>query len=99
MIQLQSTNQTMFDSIIKQDFEDQIYNSFKQYYEDNKQKMSLVLTGPATNIAYTIQKHDDFCDYVQEVVLMGGGIGLGNVTKYAEYNVWSDPAALNFLFS
>lgn len=29
---------------------------------------------------------------------MGGSLGLGNITPYAEFNIWSDVVAANYVF-
>ena len=60
--------------------------------------MSLVVVGPLTNIAFTLQKYPDFTEYVEQIVIMGGSIGLGNITPYAEFNIWSDAVAANYVF-
>lgn len=97
MIEYEPIDSKMYNQIITDNFEDHMYNYFKQYYEKNDQKISLVSVGPLTNIAYTIQKYPDFCEYIEQVVIMGGAIGLGNITEYAEFNIWSDPMAANLV--
>src|SRR5438876_7354016 len=47
----------------------------------------LVPTGPLTNIALLLERGVR----PERIVLMGGSIGLGNVTPAAEFNVWADP--------
>jgi pyrimidine-specific ribonucleoside hydrolase len=45
--------------------------------------------GPLTNIANALESGVEF----PRLIVMGGGIGVGNITEVAEYNFWSDPAA------
>ena len=58
----------------------------------------IVAIGPLTNLARAIEKNPKAMKRVKEVVSMGGGIGLGNVTDYAEFNYWADPEAAKLVF-
>ena len=61
--------------------------------------VTLVPAGPLTNIALFLARYPELCAKVERVVLMGGSIGLGNVTPAAEFNVWADPEAAQRVFS
>jgi inosine-uridine nucleoside N-ribohydrolase len=61
--------------------------------------VTLVPTGPLTNIALFFARYPELEPKVERVVLMGGSIGLGNVTPAAEFNIWADPEAANRVFS
>lgn len=56
-------------------------------------KVSVVSSGPMTNIALFISTHPELLEAVEQFVFMGGGIGLGNTTPVAEFNVLCDPEA------
>ena len=60
--------------------------------------ITLCPVGPLTNVAMAILKEPDFAARVKEVVLMGGAIGLGNVTPAAEFNIYVDPHAAKVVF-
>ena len=53
--------------------------------------VTLVPTGPLTNIAVAARKEPAIVDRVAEVVLMGGGYHEGNKTAVAEFNISVDP--------
>ncbi|MBA2360069.1 MAG: nucleoside hydrolase [Actinobacteria bacterium] len=55
--------------------------------------VTLVPLGPLTNIALLLARYPDAVASVERVVLMGGSIGVGNVTPAAEFNIWADPEA------
>jgi inosine-uridine nucleoside N-ribohydrolase len=57
------------------------------------ENITLVATGPLTNIATAIRKEPAILPHIQRIALMGGAIGLGNVTPVAEFNIWFDPEA------
>ena len=61
--------------------------------------VTLVPTGPLTNIALLLARHPDVQPRIERIVLMGGAIGLGNVTPAAEFNIWADPEAAQRVFS
>jgi purine nucleosidase len=60
--------------------------------------ITLCPTGPLTNIAMALLKEPELASRVKEIVLMGGAIGLGNVTPAAEFNIYVDPHAARVVF-
>ncbi|MFH5821755.1 nucleoside hydrolase [Georgenia sp. AZ-5] len=61
--------------------------------------VTLVPTGPLTNIATALRREPAIAARVAEVVLMGGGYSKGNVTAAAEFNIYTDPEAAHVVFS
>jgi inosine-uridine nucleoside N-ribohydrolase len=57
------------------------------------ERITLVATGPLTNIAAVVRADPRIVEAVEQLVLMGGAHARGNVTPYAERNIWNDPAA------
>lgn len=65
---------------------------------ENPGEISIVAIGPLTNIASALEKNSDFVRNVKELVIMGGDEGGGNITPYAEFNVYQDPEAAKKVF-
>lgn len=61
--------------------------------------MTLVATGPLTNIALATILEPRIVDVVSEVLIMGGSHGPGNVTATAEFNMFFDPEAADIVFA
>ena len=61
--------------------------------------VTLVPTGPLTNIALLLSRHPDVAGDIERIVLMGGAIAEGNVTPAAEFNIWADPEAAARVFA
>jgi inosine-uridine nucleoside N-ribohydrolase len=61
--------------------------------------VTLVPTGPLTNIALLLARHPGVADRIERIVLMGGAIAEGNVTPAAEFNIWLDPEAAARVFA
>ena len=61
--------------------------------------ITLIPTGPLTNIALLLAQHPDVADKIERIVLMGGSIAEGNVTPAAEFNIWVDPEAAARVFA
>ena len=59
--------------------------------------VTLVPTGPLTNVALLLALHPDARP--ERIVLMGGAIAEGNVTPAAEFNIWADPEAAARVFA
>jgi inosine-uridine nucleoside N-ribohydrolase len=60
--------------------------------------VTLIPTGPLTNIAAFLREHPELKERVAHISLMGGSIGLGNTTPAAEFNVYVDPEAAREVF-
>lgn len=59
-------------------------------------EVTLVTTGPLTNLAELLATYPDITDKFSKVVVMGGALtSEGNVGKFAEANVFIDPEAAN----
>ena len=61
--------------------------------------VTLVPVGPLTNVALLLARHPDAAARLERIVLMGGSMGLGNVTPAAEFNIWADPEAAARVFA
>jgi inosine-uridine nucleoside N-ribohydrolase len=59
--------------------------------------ISLVATGPLTNIATFIRDFPELLSKVKDLTFMGGSAGRGNRTPYAEFNIWVDPEAADIV--
>lgn len=71
--------------------------AYRQYLE-NHDSMTIVALGPLTNIAMLLQLYPEVKSSIKEIVMMGGGIDRGNVTPYAEFNIYADPEAAKIVF-
>lgn len=60
--------------------------------------VTLVAVGPLTNVASALKRDPGVADGVDEVVVMGGAVGTGNMTPAAEFNVYVDPEAARVVF-
>lgn len=61
--------------------------------KDHSEPVTLVATGPLTNIALFLKMYPQLKNRVAEIVFMGGSASRGNRTPYAEFNIWMDPEA------
>lgn len=67
---------------------------------EHKGELVLCPIGPLTNIALAIQQDPEFASNVKRIVLMGGSYKEGgNITPYAEANIYHDPHAAEVVFA
>lgn len=71
----------------------------KTIMESDPQTITLVPTGPLTNIALACRLEPRIVERVKEVVLMGGGYHRGNWSTVAEFNIKVDPEAAHIVFN
>lgn len=57
--------------------------------------VTIIATGPETNVAALLLAHPELKSKIAQISVMGGGIGYGNWTPAAEFNILVDPEAQN----
>lgn len=66
---------------------------------ESETKITIVPTGPLTNIAAFLLAFPNLKDRIERISLMGGGIFRGNMTPLAEFNIYADPEAAAIVFA
>lgn len=66
--------------------------------EESDDPITLVPTGPLTNVAALLLTHPELKHKIARISLMGGGIDFGNWTPAAEFNILVDPEAADVVF-
>ncbi len=62
-------------------------------------ELTLIALGPLTNVAQALRQEPRLAEEVAEIIVMGGAVEApGNITEYAEFNIYNDPAAANVVF-
>jgi purine nucleosidase/pyrimidine-specific ribonucleoside hydrolase len=75
---------------------DLILSTIKKYPSE----ITLITIGPLTNLANTILTCHGALKDVAEIIIMGGALNVpGNITPFAEYNVFADPHAAKIVLS
>jgi len=65
---------------------------------ESEQPVTLVPTGPLTNIALLFLTCPEIKKKIRKIVLMGGSAFTGNQTAVAEFNIFVDPEAARIVF-
>ncbi|WP_421181907.1 pyrimidine-specific ribonucleoside hydrolase RihA [Aeromonas dhakensis] len=65
---------------------------------ESPEPVTLVPTGPLTNIALLLAAHPELKSKIARIVQMGGAAGAGNWTPAAEFNIYVDPEAADMVF-
>jgi len=65
---------------------------------ESAEPVTLVSTGPQTNVALLLNSHPELHAKIARIVIMGGAMGLGNWTPAAEFNIFVDPEAAEIVF-
>ena len=62
-------------------------------------KVTVVATGPLTNVAMLLMKYPSIKNRIERIALMGGSLYSGNITSQAEFNIYVDPQAAKVVFA
>lgn len=63
-------------------------------------EFTIIALGPLTNISTVLQNNSGLSLKIKDIVVMGGAVEVsGNITPYAEFNIYDDPWAANIVFS
>ena len=69
-----------------------------QVLRESTEPVTIVSTGPQTNVAALLLAHPELKEKIACISLMGGGIATGNWTPAAEFNILVDPEAAQIVF-
>lgn len=64
----------------------------------NHDDVTMVTTGPLTNLALALRMEPRLKERIKEVVMMGGSTDYGNISPAAEFNILVDPEAAYIIF-
>ena len=68
--------------------------------QESTAKVTLVVTGPMTNAALFLRTCPDLArEKIDQIVFMGGAMGLGNWQPSVEFNIFVDPEAAKIIQS
>lgn len=70
-----------------------------QVLRESAEPVTLIPTGPLTNVAALLLAHPELKENIAQISLMGGGIAYGNWTPAAEFNILVDPEAAEIVFT
>lgn len=65
----------------------------------SEEAVTMVTTGPMTNLAMAMRMNPGILDKIERIVLMGGSYGNGNITPAAEFNIAADAEAAYVCFN
>ena len=65
----------------------------------NTDDVTIIATGPLTNIAAALNREPRIAERVSEICIMGGSVTFGNWTPAAEFNIYVDPEAAYRVFN
>ncbi|MEL4504477.1 nucleoside hydrolase [Luteococcus sp. H138] len=72
---------------------------WREHLEAHPGEVTLLVTGPLTNLAVALEAIPELPELVGRIVVMGGCFWhLGNTTPTAEWNFWCDPDAAKRVF-
>ncbi|OZJ01457.1 hypothetical protein BZG36_05473 [Bifiguratus adelaidae] len=71
----------------------QMAATISKHWETRKEMVTLVATGPLTNVALLLKTYPTCVHAIKEIVFMGGALASGNHTPVAEFNIFVDPEA------
>lgn len=81
---------------LKEDYRDFIYRTA----EECNGELVIVTLGRLTNIALALEKYPGFPAKAKKLIMMGGAVyAPGNITPFAEANVYGDPEAADRVFT
>lgn len=61
--------------------------------------VSVACIAPLTNLALAMVMAPDIAAHIDQIVVMGGTFGRGNITPYASFNIYNDPHAASIIFN
>lgn len=70
---------------------------YVDYLRKAKEPITIVAVGPLTNLAVALLMDPSIVEKIDQLVIMGGGCRVANSTSCAEFNIWFDPEAAQWV--
>lgn len=64
-----------------------------------EETVDYIAIGPLTNLSELTKRFPDVVERINHVAIMGGGIGCGNITEFAEFNFYCDAESADNVLS
>ncbi|KAJ2315686.1 hypothetical protein IWW54_000054 [Coemansia sp. RSA 2705] len=74
-------------------------NAMYRAIMDSNEPIFIAAVGPLTNIALLLSMYPEVIPKIKTLSIMGGAIGLGNITVAAEFNIYYDPEAAHIVMN
>ncbi|CAM4747330.1 unnamed protein product [Rotaria magnacalcarata] len=87
-----------YKTLTKQQDENYLWNIYQKIISVGR-PVTLIATGQLTNVALLLKVFPQITKSLLEIVLMGGCIGIGNITPGSEFNIMNDPDAAHIVFT
>ncbi len=88
-----------FDKSSKKEEEIDAISFMKNMIELYPNEVNIVAVGPSTNVAKLLIENKNIDKNIASITFMGGSLCGGNVTDFAEFNVYCDPEASKILIN
>ena len=89
----------VFEELNREIEADHAVNYIIKTLMNSPEKITMVTTGPMTNLGMALRMEPKIVDKIQEIVFMGGSYANGNVTPAAEFNILADAEAAHVCIS
>ena len=89
----------VFEELNREIEADHAVNYIIKTLMNSPEKITVVTTGPMTNLGMALRMEPKIVDKIQEIVFMGGSYANGNVTPAAEFNILADAEAAHVCIS
>ena len=89
----------VFEPLVKQPEAEHAVDYIVRTLMESSGDITLVPTGPLTNIGMAMRKEPRIIRKIKQISLMGGAYGMGNITAAAEFNIYVDPEAAHIVFT
>lgn len=89
----------VFEELNREIEADHAVNYIIKTLMNSPEKITVVTTGPMTNLGMALRMEPKIMDKIQEIVFMGGSYANGNVTPAAEFNILADAEAAHVCIS
>jgi len=72
---------------------------YVDYLNNAEEPVTLVPVGPLTNLGFALTMDAGIVKNIKEIVIMGGGENIANISNCAEANIWHDPEAAHIVLN